>query len=212
MNIETLIAQIKSERVVPVVVIDDAKYAVPLAKALVAGGVHSIEITFRTDAAEESIRRVSEEVPEMLVGAGTLITPDQVKAAVDAGSKFAVAPGCREVIVKTAQDLGLPFFPGVMTPTDVENGLSYGCNILKFFPAESAGGVKHLKSLIAPYQNQGIQFIPTGGIDETKAKDYLALSQVLAVGGSWLAPKAIVQSGDWAGIEKIARETLANIA
>lgn len=211
MNIEALVEQIRSERVVPVVVIDDAKYAVPLAKALVAGGVHSIEITFRTAAAEESIRRVSEEVPEMLVGAGTLITVDQVKAAVTAGAKFAVAPGCREVIVKSAQDNGLPFFPGVMTPTDVENALSYGCKILKFFPAESAGGVKHLKSLIAPYQNQGIQFIPTGGIDQVKARDYLALAPVLAVGGSWLAPKDIVQAEKWDEIERIAKETLINI-
>lgn len=193
-----------STGIVPVVIINDPDHALPLAKALSAGGIRVAEITFRTTAAEESIRRIAAEAPDVLVGAGTLLTPDQVKRAKDAGAAFAVAPGCTEAVVKTAQDVGLPFAPGVMTPSDVERAIGMDCRILKFFPAESAGGLTHLKSLYAPYQALGIQFVPTGGINVEKAKAYLGFKGVVAVGGSWLTKSLGDPQPDWSAIESEA--------
>lgn len=201
-----------SSKVIPVVILHDASKAVDLAKALLAGGIEAIELTFRTDAAADAIRAVRAEVPEMCVGAGTLLTTAQVDEAIDAGAQFAVAPGHNQAVTSHAIKHGLPFAPGVMTPTDVEAALEKGFRTLKFFPAESAGGVKHLKSLIAPYQHMGIKFIPTGGISAKIAPDYLSLPAVLAVGGSWLTPADAIANNDWDAIAKIAKESLAALA
>lgn len=196
-----LLEALTTTGVVPVITINRVEDAVPLAQALARGGVRAAEITFRTAAAAESIRRIASEVPEVLVGAGTLLTPDQVKAAKAAGAAFAVAPGCNPTTVKAAQEADLPFAPGVMTPSDVERALELGCTVLKFFPAESAGGLAHLKSLYAPYQSAGVRFIPTGGIDVAKARAYLAFKGVVAVGGSWLTAGLAKDPADFAAIE-----------
>lgn len=203
MNSE-MVEKLSATGVVPVVTIQDPAHAVPLARALAAGGIRAAEITFRTAAAEESIRRIAQEVPEVLVGAGTLLNAGQVAQAKSAGASFAVAPGCTESTVRAAQEAGLPFAPGVMTPSDIERALNLDCRILKFFPAESAGGLAHLKSLYAPYSSAGIRFIPTGGINVEKAKTYLAFAGVLAVGGSWLTVALKGESPDWNAITEAA--------
>lgn len=186
--------------VVPVVVINDAANAVPLAKALLAGGVKVIELTLRTAAGLDAIRAIAAEVPEMLVGAGTVLSTEQVREVKTAGAAFAVAPGTNRTILAAAQEVGLPFAPGVMTPSDIETALGMGCRMLKFFPAESAGGVTHLKAMAAPYGHLGVKFMPTGGIKEAQLADYLAVPTVAAVGGSWLATGAQIDAGDWAAI------------
>lgn len=200
---------LRQSPVVPVVVIEDPGLAVPLARALLAGGVRVIEITFRTAAAAESIRLIRRKVPAIRVGAGTLLSPQQVDQAQAAGASFGVAPGCRPSTVRAAHEAGLPFAPGVMTPGEVEAAVELGCRTLKFFPAESAGGVGHLKSLIAPYRHLDIRFLPTGGITAALARGYLALPEVLAVGGSWLAPEGMMRAGEWTAIEQLAREASA---
>ncbi len=206
-----LLQQIIDTGVVPVITIHDEAHAVPLARALAAGGIRAAEITFRTPAAEGSIRRIAAEVPEVLVGAGTLLTAQQVQRAKAAGAAFAVAPGCSEETVQAAREVGLPFAPGVMTPSDIERALRLGCRILKFFPAESAGGLNHLKSLHAPYASAGVRFMPTGGIDVEKAKAYLAYGGVVAVGGSWLTKDLEGDSPDWKAIEQAAADASAMV-
>jgi 2-dehydro-3-deoxyphosphogluconate aldolase / (4S)-4-hydroxy-2-oxoglutarate aldolase len=205
-------AQLGRSKVIPVVILQDAAKAVPLARALLEGGIEAIELTFRTACAAEAIRAIRAEVPEMVVGAGTLLSPAQVDEAVDAGAQFAVAPGHNPAVSDRAIARGLPFSPGVMTPTEVEAALAKGFKTLKFFPAESAGGVAHLKSLIAPYQHLGIRFIPTGGITAKVAADYLKIPAVLAVGGSWLTPADALARNDWSAIATLARESLAALA
>ncbi len=197
-----------TSRIIPVVVLQDAAQAVPLARALLAGGIEAIELTFRTAAGADAIRQVRESVPGMTVGAGTLLSAEQVDKAVDAGAQFAVAPGFNRRVTERARERGLPFAPGVMTPTDVENALEAGFTTMKFFPAESAGGVPQLKSLLGPYKHMGATFIPTGGITATTAANYLQLPAVLAVGGSWLTPSDALSRGDWETITRIARESL----
>ena len=183
--------------VVPVVVINDAANAVPLAHALLAGGVKVIELTLRTAAGLDAIKAIASEVPDMLVGAGTVLSPEQVREVKAAGAAFAVAPGTNRTILAAAQEGDLPFAPGVMTPSDIETALSMGCRMLKFFPAESAGGVTHLKAMAAPYGHLGVKFMPTGGIKAAQLADYLAVPTVAAVGGSWLATGAQIDAGQW---------------
>jgi len=196
-------------RVVPVVVIENAELAVPLAEAIAAGGLDLIEITFRTAAAADAIKRIRQALPSMLVGAGTLLQPDQVARAVDAGAGFGVAPGLNPKIVAKAQALKLPFCPGVMTPSDVEAGLELGCTMLKFFPSEAAGGVKMLKAIGAPYAHTGVKFIPTGGINMTNVAEYFALPLVGAIGGTWLAEAKLINEKQWAEITRRTREVVA---
>jgi len=198
-------------RIVPVVVLEDANQAVDLAKALLKGGIDVIELTMRTQASLKAMKAVSDAVPDMLVGAGTVLSPDDVKQSVEAGAKFAVAPGCDPAVVRQAQSLGLPFMPGVMTPTDIAHALNLGCTNLKFFPAESAGGAKHLKSLAAPYSHKGVRFVPTGGIKASTMGQYLEQKTVIAIGGSWLTPKDALQAGDWDRITELAREARAQV-
>jgi 2-dehydro-3-deoxyphosphogluconate aldolase/(4S)-4-hydroxy-2-oxoglutarate aldolase len=206
---QDMLARIAAKRIVPVVVLDQEDQAEPLAETLLKAGLDIMEITFRTSAAEASIRRISKTFPEMLVGAGTVLELDQLKRAVNAGAKFAVAPGLNETIVKAAQDFGLPFFPGVMTPTNVEKGLSLGCKILKFFPAEAAGGVTMIKALEGPYAHTGVKFLPTGGIGLDNMRTYLERPSVAAIGGSWIVEKKMIAAQDWATIEKLTRDALA---
>ncbi len=194
-------ARLAQLRVVPVLAVESVAAALPLADALIAGGLPVAEITFRTAAAAEVIRTLAAKRPALLVGAGTVTHPDQARAAKECGAAFAVAPGFNLKVVRAAQEIGLPFTPGVMTPTDIESALDAGLTVLKFFPAGAAGGVKMLSSLAAPYAHLGVRFIPTGGVTLENVRDYLSLPAVLAAGGTWLATKEDVAAGRW---EKIA--------
>ena len=207
-----MIDRILAKRIVPVVVLDSVESAEPLAAALLAGGLDIMEVTFRTAAAEESIRRIAAQFPEMLLGAGTLLEKDQVRRAKDAGAVFGLAPGLNPEIVGFAKEIGLQFSPGVMTPSDVELALSLGCKLLKFFPAEAAGGVAMLKSLAGPYGHTGVRFIPTGGVSAGNLSEYLKLPIVAAIGGSWMVDKQLVNEGRWSEITRITREALETAA
>lgn len=189
--------------IVPVLVVDDVAHARPLAQALVAGGLPALEVTLRTPAALDVIRAMS-EVPGGVVGAGTLITPEDVRAAKEAGAQFGVSPGATDTLIAACEAEGLPLLPGAATATEAMALLEKGYDMLKFFPAEASGGAPSLKAIGAPLPQ--ISFCPTGGVSPSNAHDYLSLSNVVCAGGSWVAPKAMVQSGDWAGIESLARE------
>ena len=203
-----MIDRILAKRIVPVIVLDSVESAEPLAAALLAGGLDIMEVTFRTAAAEKSIRRIAARFPEILLGAGTLPEKDQVRRAKDAGAVFGLAPGLNPEIVGLAKEIGLQFSPGVMTPSDVELALSLGCKLLKFFPAEAAGGVAMLKSLAGPYGHTGVRFIPTGGVSAGNLSEYLKLPIVAAIGGSWMVDKQLVNEGRWSEITRITREAL----
>ncbi len=207
-----MIDRILAKRIVPVVVLDRVESAEPLAEALLAGGLDIMEITFRTSAAAASIQRIAARFPEILLGAGTLLEKDQVKRARDAGAVFGLAPGLNPAILATAREVGLQFAPGVMTPSDVELALSLGCKLLKFFPAEVAGGVAMLKALAGPYGHTGVKFIPTGGVSSGNLAAYLQLPVVAAIGGSWMVDKQLVNDGNWAEITRLTRSALAAAA
>ncbi|WP_343116946.1 bifunctional 4-hydroxy-2-oxoglutarate aldolase/2-dehydro-3-deoxy-phosphogluconate aldolase [Ostreiculturibacter nitratireducens] len=192
--------------VVPVLVIEDPEHALPLAKALVAGGLPALEVTLRTPAAIDAIRAMS-EVPGGVVGAGTLLTPADVKAAKAAGAKFGVSPGATERLLDACEDEGLALLPGAATATEVMVLLEKGYTVQKFFPAEASGGAPALKAIGAPIPQ--VRFCPTGGVTLANAREYLSLSNTLCVGGSWVAPKERLVKGDWAGIEALAREAAA---
>ncbi|MGW8376403.1 bifunctional 4-hydroxy-2-oxoglutarate aldolase/2-dehydro-3-deoxy-phosphogluconate aldolase [Streptomyces sp. ODS28] len=188
--------------VVPVVVVQDAADAVPLARALVAGGLPAIEVTFRTAAAPDAIRAIAEEVPDAVVGAGTVITPEQARTAADAGARFLVSPGWTDLLLDAMRGTGLPFLPGVSTTSEVVALLERGVSEMKFFPAEAAGGTAYLKSLASPLPQA--RFCPTGGIDEAKAADYLALPNVGCVGGTWMLPGDALAAKDWDRVTSLA--------
>ena len=190
--------------VVPVVVIDDPSDAVPLARALVAGGLPAIEVTLRTPAALEAIGAVAEAVPDAVVGAGTVITPEQVRLAVTAGARFLVSPGWTDLLLEAMRASGVPYLPGVSTTSEVVALLERGVREMKFFPAEAAGGTAYLKSLNGPLPQA--RFCPTGGIGPATAPDYLALPNVGCVGGSWMLPADAVAARDWGRVEALARE------
>ena len=203
-----MIERILAKRIVPVVVLDCANDAEPLAAALLAGGLDIMEITFRTDAAEESIKRIAKAFPEILLGAGTLLDAEQVKRAKNAGAVFGLAPGLNPETIAAAKEVDLQFSPGVMTPSEIEQALSLDCKLLKFFPAEAAGGVKMLKSLAGPYAHTGVKFTPTGGITSDNLQDYLRLPVVAAIGGSWMVDKKLVVGGKWDEITEITKHAL----
>ena len=203
-----MIRRILAKRIVPVVVLDSVESAEPLAEALLAGGLDIMEITFRTAAAEESIRRIASRFPEILVGAGTLLDTEQVLRAKDAGAVFGLAPGLNPEIIATAKAADLQFSPGVMTPSEVEQALALGCKLLKFFPAEAAGGVNMLKSLAGPYAHTGVKFIPTGGVTSANLLHYQKLPIVAAIGGSWMVEKSLVNEKKWTEITRLTREAL----
>ncbi len=185
---------------IAVLIIDDVNDAVPVAQALLDGGVTAIELTMRTPAALDSVRRIVAEVPAMTVGVGTVLTPRQVAQVFDAGAAFAVAPGMNPATVAAARQVGLPFAPGVCTPTDIELAVEAGCRLLKFFPCEPSGGLKYLSSIAAPFAHLGVRFIPLGGIDATNAEPYLVDPLIHAIGGSWLASRSAITDHDWQGI------------
>ncbi|NOD62645.1 MULTISPECIES: bifunctional 4-hydroxy-2-oxoglutarate aldolase/2-dehydro-3-deoxy-phosphogluconate aldolase [unclassified Ruegeria] len=189
--------------IVPVLVIDDAAHARPLAEALVAGGLPALEVTLRTPAALDAIRAMA-EVPGGVVGAGTLVTPEDVRAAKEAGAQFGVSPGATDALIAACEAEGLPLLPGAATATEAMELLGKGYDMLKFFPAEASGGAPALKAIGAPLPQ--ISFCPTGGVSPSNARDYLTLSNVVCAGGSWVAPKDLVIAGDWAGIEALASE------
>ena len=189
-------------RLAPVIVIDDPKDAAPLAAALADGGLPCAEVTFRTAAAAESLRRMADARPDMLLGAGTVLTPRQAAEARAAGAQFIVSPGLNPVVVDYCLEQGIPVFPGVCTPTEIEAGLQRGLEVLKFFPAEPAGGLAYLKAISAPYSM--VEFIPTGGINAEKLPSYLSFRSVVACGGSWMAPAEWIRAGDF---ERIRQET-----
>lgn len=196
---------------VPVVVLEDAERAIPLAEALLEAGLPQMEITFRTAAAADAILRISTQLPEMLVGAGTLLNAEAAERAVNAGSRFGVAPGFNPAVVARAQALRLPFMPGIATPTELEAAMAMDCDVLKFFPAQQAGGVSMLKAMLAAYGHTGVRFMPTGGVDQASLPAWLALPQVLAVGGSWMVEKRLIEAGDWSEVARRTREALAVI-
>ncbi|GGV15063.1 bifunctional 4-hydroxy-2-oxoglutarate aldolase/2-dehydro-3-deoxy-phosphogluconate aldolase [Streptomyces spectabilis] len=193
--------------VIPVVVVDTVDAAVPLARALVAGGLPAIEVTLRTPVALDAIRAIAAEVPDAVVGAGTVISPDHVKGAVDAGARFLVSPGWTETLLEALKGSGVPFLPGVSTTSEVVALLERGVREMKFFPAEAAGGTAYLKSLAGPLP--GARFCPTGGVSAASAPSYLELANVGCVGGSWMLPAEAVAAGDWGRIESLAREAAA---
>ncbi len=206
---EALTARIEQVGVVAVLVIDRAQDAVPLAQALLRGGIGAMELTLRTSAALEALQRVVAEVPEMLPGIGTILTPEQVRQAAEAGAAFGVAPGLNRRVVEAAQQCGLPFSPGIATPSDLEAALELGCRDVKFFPAEPSGGLSYLKSIAAPYAHLGVRFIPLGGLNVDNVASYLESPLVMAVGGSWLAPRDLIHDQNWTAITERARQASA---
>lgn len=204
---EMLLALLDGRPVIPVLKIERATDAVPLARALAAGGLKAIEITLRTGEALEAIRRVAGEVEECIVGAGTILNASQFDAAAAAGSRFIVSPGLTRELVAAAGSSPVPLLPGCITPGEIMAALEAGLDFLKFFPAEQAGGVSFLKALASPLA--GVRFCPTGGVSAKNAKDYLGLPNVVCVGGSWVAPDEMVREGRWAEIEALARDANA---
>ncbi len=195
--------------ILPVVVLEDANDAKDLAKALINGGLPCAEVTFRTDAAEESIRIMAKEYPEMLVGAGTVLSVEQVKRAVAAGAKFIVSPGFDEEVVKYCLENNIPVTPGTCTPSDVQNCYKLGLDVVKFFPAEPSGGIKMIKAIAAPYTM--MKFIPTGGINENNMGDYLTYNRILAIGGSWMVKGDLVKNKEFDKIEAMTKEAVSKV-
>jgi len=198
--------------VVPVIAIESAEAALPLADALIEGGLPIAEITFRTAAAAEVIRTLTEARPGLLVGAGTLLTQENVKAAKACGAQFGVAPGLNPEVVRCAQEAGLPFTPGVATPSDIEQALCLGCTLLKFFPAEALGGAVIVKALSGPYAHRGVRFVPTGGVNQANLESYLSLATVSAVGGTWIATKQDLAQGNWEAVRGRCQAVTALVA
>ncbi|WP_164659799.1 bifunctional 4-hydroxy-2-oxoglutarate aldolase/2-dehydro-3-deoxy-phosphogluconate aldolase [Tropicibacter sp. Alg240-R139] len=192
--------------IVPVLVVEDAALAAPLAQALVAGGLPALEVTLRTPAALDAIRAMA-DVPGGVVGAGTLITPEDVRAAKEAGAQFGVSPGATDALIAACEAEGLPLLPGAATASEAMRLLEQGYDMLKFFPAEASGGAPALKAIGAPLPQ--VSFCPTGGVSPSNVQDYLALTNVVCAGGSWVAPKSMSSAGDWAGIEALARDAAA---
>ncbi len=209
---EDIFARIAQIGVVPVIAIEKIEAAIPLADALIEGGLPVVEITFRTAAAAEVIAKMAKERPQLIVGAGTVLTVANVEAAKKSGAAFAVAPGLNPQTVKHAQSVGLPFVPGVATPSDIEAGLALGCKLLKFFPAESNGGVGMLEALSAPYKHTGLRFMPTGGVNPANLESYLKIGTVAAVGGTWIAKTEDMANGNWQEIRNRCQAALAIVA
>ena len=203
---DTVAARMSRSGVVAVVTVENPDDAGPIARALLDGGVGAIELTFRTARAAEALRRIRAEVPEILAGAGTLLDRAHVQAALAAGALFGVAPGCNPATLAAARECGLPFAPGVMTPTDMEIALEHGCRVLKYFPATNLAGPSALETMAAPFAHLGLRFIPLGGINLASLPQWLASPTVLCVGGSWLAPRDVIQRKDWATLQRNAEQ------
>jgi 2-dehydro-3-deoxyphosphogluconate aldolase/(4S)-4-hydroxy-2-oxoglutarate aldolase len=202
MTIELILEQVKS--VIPVIQINNIEDALPTARALYEGGLDSLEVTLRTPCALDAIQLIKQEIPEVCVGAGTVVMPEQLQLVKDAGAEFAVSPGLNANLVLVAKQIELPYLPGVMTPSEITLAIELGLKTLKFFPAEQAGGLKMLSALASPFAD--IRFCPTGGISKESYEDFLALDNVICVGGSWLAPKKLVKGEKWKKITDLARD------
>lgn len=198
---------LKTGPVVPVIVVNDLKHAVPMAKALVAGGVRVLEVTLRTPVAMEALRAIIKEVPEAIVGAGTVLNTQQLHEVTEAGAQFVISPGITESLLKAATDGPIPLIPGISTVSELMTGMDYGLREFKFFPAEANGGVKALQAIAGPFPQ--VRFCPTGCITPANYRDYLALKSVLCIGGSWLVPADALEQGDWNRITELAREAVA---
>jgi 2-dehydro-3-deoxyphosphogluconate aldolase/(4S)-4-hydroxy-2-oxoglutarate aldolase len=204
-----MLERLEGQPVIPVIVIEDENDAEPLAEALLEGGLDVIEVTLRTAAAPAALSRILREFPEMLVGAGTVVTREQARRCVDLGVSFGVAPGFNPETVRLFQENGLPFIPGVLSPSEIEAAYGHGCTLLKFFPAGAAGGPKMLRALSGPYASLGVRFCPTGGVSVDNMNEYLSLPEVFAVGGSWLAGKSQIAEKQWSVITRQTREALS---
>ncbi|MEI8291252.1 MAG: bifunctional 4-hydroxy-2-oxoglutarate aldolase/2-dehydro-3-deoxy-phosphogluconate aldolase [Verrucomicrobiota bacterium] len=203
-----LVTELSRARILSAAVIDAPAHAVPLARALLAGGIGIMEVTFRNAHAAECIRHIRNEVPAMTVGAGTLLTPAQVDEAIKAGAQFGVSPGFNPTVVRHAVAVGFPFAPGVLTPGEMEQSLELGCPVVKFFPAAAAGGADFIKAIAAPYAHTSLRLIPLGGIGEKNLADYLALPIVIAVGGSWLTDRKLAAAGNWEEITNLTKRAV----
>ncbi len=202
-----IIERVRQTRLIPVVALPKLQHALPLAESLIEGGLPCAEITFRTAAAAEAIEQISKRFPELLLGAGTVLTTEQAQRAMDCGAQFIVSPGTNPTTVDFCLSKNVTIFPGVCTPSEVEMNLAKGVDVLKFFPAEPAGGVNFLKAICAPYKQ--VQFIPTGGIEPKNIGQYLTLPQVLACGGSWMVKPELFEAGDFAAVKRLTAEAVA---
>ncbi|MDR1252161.1 MAG: bifunctional 4-hydroxy-2-oxoglutarate aldolase/2-dehydro-3-deoxy-phosphogluconate aldolase [Treponema sp.] len=205
----TVLEELGKIGIVPVIKIDDVEKAVPLAKALMAGGIPCAEITFRTAQGEEAIRRISKEVPDILLGAGTILTTEQVDRAISAGAKFIVSPGLNPKVLAHCVSKGIPITPGCSNPSDIEQALEYGLEVVKFFPAEQAGGLDYIKAIAAPYPS--LRFMPTGGINAGNIGKYISYEKIHACGGSWMVSADLINSGDFEKISILSREAVLNL-
>ncbi len=206
---EKLLSQIGDAKIIAVLVIDEAEHAVPLAQALLRGGITAIELTMRTPAALPALRKIREEAPDLIAGVGTILTTEQAEQAHEAGAAFGVAPGLNPSVVKHAAKIGLPFAPGVMTPSEIELAIELDCKTLKYFPAEPNGGLKTIKAMAAPYAHLGLGFVPLGGLSEANMASYLGSPLIPAIGGSWIATRDAIKNEDWDGIEQTAKRAMA---
>jgi 2-dehydro-3-deoxyphosphogluconate aldolase/(4S)-4-hydroxy-2-oxoglutarate aldolase len=206
---ETMVALFKSARVIPVIAVERLEHAVPLARALVSGGVRVLEVTLRTKVAIEAAKAIMAEVPEAVVGIGTILNPDDLARAEKLGAKFGISPGATPELLKAAAASRLPFAPGIATASELMQALAHGFEMVKFFPAEQAGGIKALRALAGPFPDA--RFCPTGGIGEANAAAWLGEHNVVAVGGSWLCPAAEIRSGNWASISAICDRTMKSL-
>ena len=203
---EEITNKIQASGVIAVLVVDDAQDAVPLANCLLENGISAMELTLRTPAALEALKAVTAQVPQMVAGVGTVLTSKQVEQVAKAGAAFAVAPGLNPNVVSKAIELGMPFAPGVVCPSGIERAVELGCDVLKFFPAEASGGLAYLKSMAGPYNHLGLKYIPLGGISQDNMRTYLQDALILAVGGSWIAPRKLIQARDWKTIANNAKQ------
>ncbi|MEQ8211567.1 MAG: bifunctional 4-hydroxy-2-oxoglutarate aldolase/2-dehydro-3-deoxy-phosphogluconate aldolase [Lacipirellulaceae bacterium] len=201
-----ILERLAASQVVAGFSLENAVNAVPLAEALLAGGIDTIELTLRTSAGVEAVRAICANVPEMLVGVGTILTPEQASEVRDAGAHFGVSPGCNARVVNQAREIGLPFAPGVATPSDLEAAIELGCRFVKFFPAEASGGITYLRSMSAPYRHLGMQYFPLGGLNTENMLTYLAEDNIPAIGGSWIVQDRLVEAQDWTAIVARAAE------
>jgi len=209
---DSMLELVSSGGIVAVLVVDDAADAVPLARALMEGGIHAMELTLRTPAAIDALRAVVTEAPKMTAGIGTILTVEQVGEVKKAGAAFGVSSGTNVRVIGEAREIGLPFAPGIVTPSDIEQALECGCRLLKFFPAEPSGGLKYLKSMATPYAHLGLRYLPLGGLNESNFGDYLRSPLVPAVGGSWIAPRDLIRQGSWDAITENARRASRVVA
>jgi len=212
MSDTSVLEKVSKHGVIPVIAIENEAAALPLADALLEGGLPIAEITFRTKAAAAVMAKLSKERPEVLLGAGTVLTNENVEAAKNCGATFAVAPGLNPSVVKHAQSVGLPFVPGIATPSDIEGALALGCTTLKFFPAGALGGASMLKALAGPYGHTGVRFVPTGGVNTENLADYLSMKVIAACGGTWIAKKEDLENGNWAAITERCKQACDIVA